>query len=123
MQNTSFLALFRPIFAQKTKILAPSALAMRIGQGPDMTSTRKLGFPLAEDLFFFWRSPKFRQKNRLNLSKDRPKSDTRSFAIVSSLPIANSWLHAWLRLGPEMEVRTQTSRPRSRPRTRKKSKA
>ena len=31
---------------------------------------KKVGFSLAENLFFFWWSPKFGQKNRLNLSKD-----------------------------------------------------
>ena len=70
MQNTTFLALSRPIFALKKKI-APLALEMRTGVGPDVILTRKLGFILAEELFFFFRrSPVFGQKNRLNLSKD-----------------------------------------------------
>ena len=43
MQNTSFVALLRPIFALKTKIAPPLALAMRIGQGPDVISTKKTG--------------------------------------------------------------------------------
>ena len=48
---------------------------------------------------FFWRSPKFGQKNRLNLSEDRSKCGSRSFDVVSSLqnstpPTANFWLPA-----------------------------
>ena len=43
MQNTPFLALSRPIFALKTKIAPPLALAMKIGQGPDIISTKKTG--------------------------------------------------------------------------------
>ena len=46
----------------------------------------KLGFSLVEDIFFlFWRSPKFGQKNQLNLSEDRSKSGSRSLEVVSSL--------------------------------------
>ena len=96
MQNTPFLALLRPIFALKTKIANPPLLVMaiRIGQRPDVTCTRKLGCNLTED-FFFWRSakfgeknrndfsedvflrsPKFRQKNRLNLIEDRLKCES-----------------------------------------------
>ena len=78
---------------------------MKIGQEPDVILTKKLGFSLAEDLFFFGdhlnldkkkptkskriffvlRSSKFGQKNRLNLSKDRSKFGSRSFDVVSSL--------------------------------------
>ena len=57
---------------------------MRIGQGLLVISTRKLGFSLAEDLFFL-RSPDFGQQNGLNLSEDRPKSGSRSFDVVSIL--------------------------------------
>ena len=40
---------------------------------------------LAEDRFFFLTSPKFGQKNRLNLSEDRLKSGSRSFDVAHSL--------------------------------------
>ena len=50
--------------------------------------------------FYFWRSPKFGHKNRLNLNEDQPKSGSRSFDVVSSLqnspPNANSWLRVCL---------------------------
>ena len=52
MQNTLFLALLRPIFALKTKIAPPTVLAMRVGEEPDVISSRKVGFSLDEDLFF-----------------------------------------------------------------------
>ena len=45
MQNTTFLALLKTIFALKTKIAPPPlALAIRIGQEPEVISTRKTGF-------------------------------------------------------------------------------
>ena len=71
MQNTTFSALLMPIFALKAKIILPLALAMRSGQGPEFRP-EKLGFSLVEDLFFlsFWRSSKFEQKSRLNLTED-----------------------------------------------------
>ena len=67
MQNTPFWALLRPIFALKTKIAPPVVLAMIIGLGSDVISNKKLGFSLAEDVFFFFlRSRKFGQKKRPN---------------------------------------------------------
>ena len=44
MQNTTFLPLLRPIFALKTKIVSPLAMAMRIGKGPEIISTGKTVF-------------------------------------------------------------------------------
>ena len=69
MQNTAFLALLRLIFALKTKIAPPLELAMRIGLEPDVNLTRKTGLQSGWGPFF-WRSPKFGQKNQPNLSED-----------------------------------------------------
>ena len=49
---------------------------MKIGQGPDVISTKKP---------FLGGSPKFGQKKRLNLRKDQPKSGSSTFDVVSSL--------------------------------------
>ena len=48
-----------------------------------MIWTAKTG--LQPVFFFFWRSPKFGQKNRLNLIYDRLKPGSRSFDVVFSL--------------------------------------
>ena len=85
MQNTPLLALLRPIFALKRKIAPPPlplALAMRNGQRPEVTSTRKLWASTWLKTFFFLKSPTFGQKNRLNLSEDRSKSGSRSLMLL-----------------------------------------
>ena len=112
MQNTTFLALLRPIFALKTIIASPPPLAWRWELVNDLMCIRpeKLAFSLTwrPSFFFFfpiWRSskvgqknrlnlseelfflssPKCGQKNQLNLSEDRSKFGSRSFEVVSSL--------------------------------------
>ena len=100
-----FIPLLRPIFALKTKIAPPRVLWEEVWweeiwnlkwYGPE-----KLFLSLDEDLFFyettwiwtekpfqfrwspfFWRSPKFGLKNRLNLSEVQWKSGSRSFDVV-----------------------------------------
>ena len=129
MQNSPFLALLRPIFALETKIAHPLLKSMgdenwsRTKCDLDQKNFFSLSQELRPFFFFFFlgdhlkldrktvpilvktfflgggRSPYFGQKNRLNLIKDRSKSRSRSFDVVSSLqnsppPNANSWLRA-----------------------------
>ena len=69
----------------------------RLGQEPDMIWTTKCGshfffrghtnleknLNFGENLFF-WKSPKYEQKNRLNLLEDQSKSGSRLFDFVFS---------------------------------------
>ena len=121
MQNTPFLTLLRPIFALKTKaapLLGVSdknwsktkrdwdqKTGLQPGWRPffffgDHPNLKRKTVSISVKTFFFWRSPKFRQKNRLNLIADRSKSGSRLFDVVSSLqnsPLtANFWLHTCL---------------------------
>ena len=128
IQNRTFLVLLRPIFAQKIKTAPPEGFwvpklwrscrdsARRTVWISDFG--RKIRLNFVEDLFF-WRSPVFGRKNRLNfrfrpkkpsqfrinrlnLIQEQRKFWSRSLAVVSlfqkSPPFSKSWLRACLKL-------------------------
>ena len=63
MQNRTFLVLLKPVFAQKMKTALLKGFWSRSCEGVLF-------------LFFFWRSPVFGRKNRLNF-RFRPKNPSR----------------------------------------------
>ena len=109
MQNLTFLVLLRPIFAQKMKTAPPEGIWCRSCKGFVVIRPEEpFEFPISAEksvsisvkTFFFWRSPVFGRKirlnfqfwpknpsqfriNRLNLIQEQWKFGSRSLTVVS----------------------------------------
>ena len=74
MQNRTFLVVLRPIFCEKLKI-APPVEKQPSPQTFGFPIWAEKSVPISVKTFFFWRSPDFEPKKRLNL-RFRPKNQS-----------------------------------------------
>ena len=96
MQNCTFFVLLRPIFSQK--IASPKGsgdevlkeLPLKLPLEEAFEIGRKIRLSFGEDPFFFWRSPVYGRKNRLNF-RFRPANPSRfwwkPFFLLRSRPV------------------------------------
>ena len=99
MQNSMFLVLLRPIFAPKMKTAPTNGIwELKLWRTWRYLDQNSGGFlfwsspKIREDLFFFffWRSPNFGRKDRLNFGEDLFFWDY--LILTEKPPQTNSWL-------------------------------